>query len=131
MLFVLFGAEILKIVPGRVSTEIDARLSFDKEKSVQKALKLIAMYDEIGVDKKRILIKLASTWEGIQAANVLEKEHGIHCNLTLLFSFSQAVACAEAEVTLISPFVGRILDWYVSNTDKKSYEPEEDPGKCV
>lgn len=128
MLFVLFGAEILKIVPGRVSTEVDARLSFDKEASIQKALKLIAMYDEVGVDKSRILIKLASTWEGIQAANVLEKEHDIHCNLTLLFSFSQAVACAEAGVTLISPFVGRILDWYVANTDKKAYEPEQDPG---
>jgi transaldolase len=128
MLFVLFGAEILKIVPGRVSTEIDARLSFNKEASIEKALKLIAMYEELGVDKKRILIKLASTWEGIQAANVLEKKHGIHCNLTLLFSFSQAVACAEAGVTLISPFVGRILDWYISNTNNKSYEPDQDPG---
>ena len=95
MLYVLFGCEILKIVPGRVSTEIDARLSFDQKASVEKALKLIAMYKELGIDKERVLIKLASTWEGIQAASVLEKEHGVHCNLTLLFSFAQAVACAE------------------------------------
>lgn len=128
MLCVLFGCEILKIIPGRVSTEVDARLSFDKEGSIKKALKLIELYKEQGIDKERILIKLASTWEGIQAASVLEKKHGIHCNLTLLFSFCQAVACAEAGVTLISPFVGRILDWYVSNTDNKSYAPEKDPG---
>lgn len=128
MLFVLFGCEILKLVPGRVSTEIDARLSFNKEASIAKALKLVQLYEENGVDRKRVLIKLASTWEGIQAASVLEKDHGIHCNLTLLFSFAQAVACAEAGVTLISPFVGRILDWYVSNTDKKEFEPEQDPG---
>lgn len=128
MLCVLFGCEILKIVPGRVSTEVDARLSYDKQKSIDKALKLIGLYEELGVSKDRVLIKLASTWEGIQAARVLEKEHNVHCNLTLLFSFCQAVACAEAEVTLISPFVGRILDWYVKNTDAKSFEPEKDPG---
>lgn len=128
MLCVLFGCEILKIIPGRVSTEVDARLSFDCEASVQKALKLVALYEQFGIDKKRILIKLASTWEGIQAARILETEHGIHCNLTLLFSFCQAVACAEAGVTLISPFVGRILDWFVSNTDTKTYAAEKDPG---
>lgn len=127
-LFVLFGVEILKIVPGRVSTEVDARLSFDKEGSVSKAIKLIELYAEEGIGKDRVLIKLASTWEGIQAAKELEEKHGIHCNLTLLFSFCQAVACAEAGVTLISPFVGRILDWYVSNTSTKSYAPEDDPG---
>ena len=127
-LCVLFGCEILKIVPGRVSTEVDARLSFDTEKSVKKALKLISLYEDMGVGKDRILIKLASTWEGIQAAKILESQHNVKCNLTLLFSFAQAVACAEANVTLISPFVGRILDWYVANTDKKKYEPKEDPG---
>jgi len=127
-LFVLFGVEILKIVPGRVSTEVDARLSFDKEGSVAKALKLIELYAEEGISKERVLIKLASTWEGIQAAKELEEKYDIHCNLTLLFSFCQAVACAEAGVTLISPFVGRILDWYVSNTSTKSYAPEDDPG---
>lgn len=127
-LFVLFGCEILKIIPGRVSTEVDARLSFDKEASIEKARKLIQLYEEEGIDKQRILIKLASTWEGIQAARVLEEKYGIHCNMTLLFNFAQAVACAEAGVTLISPFVGRILDWYVANTDKKSFEPMEDPG---
>ncbi|CAK9810647.1 TALDO1 [Anthophora quadrimaculata] len=125
---VLFGKEILNIIPGRVSTEVDARLSFDKEASVEKAKRLIALYEEIGFSKDRVLIKLASTWEGIQAAKELEEKYGIHCNLTLLFSFAQAVACAEAGVTLISPFVGRILDWHVANTDKKSYEPKEDPG---
>ncbi|XP_076624656.1 transaldolase [Colletes latitarsis] len=125
---VLFGKEILNIIPGRVSTEVDARLSFNKEASIEKAKKLIALYEENGINKNRVLIKLASTWEGIQAAKELEEEYGIHCNLTLLFSFAQAVACAEAGVTLISPFVGRILDWYVANTDKKSYEPKEDPG---
>ncbi|XP_078043618.1 transaldolase [Augochlora pura] len=125
---VLFGKEILNIVPGRVSTEVDARLSFNKEASIEKAKKLISLYEELGVNKDRVLIKLASTWEGIQAANELEEKYGIHCNLTLLFSFAQAVACAEAGVTLISPFVGRILDWYVANTDKKSYEAKADPG---
>lgn len=128
MTCVLFGQEILKIIPGRVSTEVDARLSFDKEGSIEKAKKLISLYEEAGVDKNRVLIKLASTWEGIQAAKELEEKYEIHCNLTLLFSFAQAVACAEAGVTLISPFVGRILDWYVSNTDQKSFSAIEDPG---
>uniref|UniRef100_A0A1B0GR11 Transaldolase n=1 Tax=Mus musculus TaxID=10090 RepID=A0A1B0GR11_MOUSE len=127
-LFVLFGAEILKKIPGRVSTEVDARLSFDKDAMVARARRLIELYKEAGVGKDRILIKLSSTWEGIQAGKELEEQHGIHCNMTLLFSFAQAVACAEAGVTLISPFVGRILDWHVANTDKKSYEPQEDPG---
>lgn len=127
-LCVLFGLEILKIVPGRVSTEVDARLSFDKDASIAKAKKFIQMYEEAGIKKDRILIKLASTWEGIQTAKVLEEEYGIHCNLTLLFSMAQAVACAESGVTLISPFVGRILDWYVANTNTKSYEPHDDPG---
>lgn len=126
--FVLFGREILKIVPGRVSTEVDARLSFDKEASIAKARKFIKYYEDLGISKDRILIKLGSTWEGIQAAKVLEAEDGIHCNLTLLFSFAQAVACAEAGVTLISPFVGRILDWHVAHSDVKSYEPLKDPG---
>lgn len=110
-LFVLFGIEILKHVPGRVSTEVDARLSFDREASLAKARALIAMYEEAGISRERVLIKLGSTWEGIRAAEALETE-GIHCNLTLLFSFAQAVACAEARVTLISPFVGRIYDYY-------------------
>ncbi|KAM6159349.1 transaldolase [Rhynchocyon petersi] len=127
-LFVLFGAEILKKIPGRVSTEVDARLSFDKDAMVARARRLIDLYKEAGISKDRILIKLSSTWEGIQAGKELEEQHGIHCNMTLLFSFAQAVACAEAGVTLISPFVGRILDWHVANTDKKSYEPLEDPG---
>lgn len=127
-LFVSFGLEILKKVPGRVSTEVDARLSFDKDEMVAKALRLIALYEEAGVSKERVLIKLSSTWEGIQAGRELEEKHGVHCNMTLLFSFAQAVACAEAKVTLISPFVGRILDWYKENTDRKSYEPHEDPG---
>ena len=126
-LAVEFGMEILKVVPGRVSTEVDARLSFDTEKSIAKARELIAMYAKAGIGKDRILIKLASTWEGIKAAEVLERE-GIHCNLTLLFGFHQAVACAEAKVTLISPFVGRILDWYLKSTGKTSYAPAEDPG---
>ncbi|XP_074649595.1 transaldolase-like [Tubulanus polymorphus] len=127
-LFVLFGNEILKIVPGRVSIEVDARLSFDKEASLAKAKKFISMFEEAGISKERILIKLASTWEGIETAKVLEKSHGIHCNLTLLFSFAQAVACADANVTLISPFVGRIFDWFVKNTGQKTYELLEDPG---
>lgn len=127
-LFVLFGKEILKIIPGRVSTEVDARLSFDKEAQISKALSLIKLYEEEGISKERILIKLASTWEGIQAGKVLEAEHGIHCNMTLLFSFYQAVACAEANVTLISPFVGRILDWTLKNKEKKTYDRNNDPG---
>lgn len=121
------GLEILKIVPGRISTEVDARLSFDTKASIAKARHLIDMYAKSGVDKSRVLIKLASTWEGIRAAEVLEKE-GINCNLTLLFGFNQAAACADAGVFLISPFVGRILDWYKANTDKKDYTAEEDPG---
>lgn len=126
-LAVEFGIEILKVVPGRVSTEVDARLSFDTAASIAKARDLIAMYEAAGMKRERILIKLASTWEGIKAAEVLEQE-GIHCNLTLLFGFHQAVACAEAKVTLISPFVGRILDWYLKSTGKASYAPAEDPG---
>ena len=126
-LAVNIGLEILKLVPGRVSTEVDARLSYDTEATVVKARKLIALYDAAGINKNRILIKIASTWQGIRAAEILEKE-GINCNLTLLFSEAQARACAEAGVYLISPFVGRILDWYKANTDKKEYAPAEDPG---
>ncbi len=126
-LSVNFGLKILEIVPGRVSTEVDARLSFDAKASIKKARELIALYEESGVSKERILIKLASTWEGIRAAETLEKE-GIHCNLTLLFSFAQAVACAEANVTLISPFVGRILDWYKKDLGVDEIAPNEDPG---
>lgn len=126
-LAVAIGLEILKIVPGRISTEVDARLSFDTKASIAKARHLIELYQQGGVDKSRVLIKLASTWEGIRAAEVLEKE-GINCNLTLLFGFNQASACADAGVFLISPFVGRILDWYKANTDKKEYSAEEDPG---
>jgi transaldolase len=126
-LFVNFGLEILKIVPGRVSTEVDARLSFDTEGSVSKALELIALYHENGIDRKRILIKVASTWEGIKAAEILTKE-GIHCNLTLLFSMPQAIACAEAGVQLISPFVGRVLDWFKKNMPDQSYTPVIEPG---
>ncbi len=124
---VIFGTEILKIVPGRVSTEVDARLSYDTEATIAKARKLIGLYAERGVGRERVLIKIASTWEGIRAAEQLERE-GIHCNLTLLFSFAQAVACAEAGVTLISPFVGRILDWYKKSTGRSSYLGPEDPG---
>lgn len=121
-----FGKEILKIVPGRISTEVDARLSFDKENTIQRARKLIEMYGQAGIERNRILIKIASTWEGIKAAEILEQEE-INCNLTLLFGFSQAVACAEAKVFLISPFVGRILDWYKKN-EGKEFPAEEDPG---
>jgi transaldolase len=124
---VTFGKEILRIVPGRVSTEVDARLSFDTAATVTKARKLIGLYEEAGIGRERVLIKIASTWEGIKAAEELEKE-GIHCNLTLLFSFTQAVACAEAGVTLISPFVGRILDWYKQDTGRDHYPGPEDPG---
>jgi transaldolase len=126
-LFVTFGCDILKIVPGRVSTEVDAGLSFDTEGTLAKARKLIGMYQEAGVGPERILIKVASTWEGIRAAKQLERE-GIHCNLTLLFSFAQAVACAEAGVTLISPFVGRIYDWYKKERGGKDIPADEDPG---
>ncbi|TFK65921.1 transaldolase [Pluteus cervinus] len=126
-LLVEFGKEILAIIPGRVSTEVDARLSFDKEGTKAKAKELIALYESVGIKKDRILIKIASSWEGIQAARELERDDGIHCNLTLLFGFGQAVACAEAGVTLISPFVGRILDWYKKSTGK-TYEGDDDPG---
>ncbi|KAI5119412.1 hypothetical protein M0805_004899 [Coniferiporia weirii] len=126
-LLVEFGKEILAIIPGRVSTEVDARLSFDKEGTKAKAKELIALYESVGIKKERVLIKIASTWEGIQAARELEANDNIHCNLTLLFGFGQAVACAEAGVTLISPFVGRILDWYKKSTGK-TYEGDEDPG---
>jgi transaldolase len=125
-LLVRFGEEILSIIPGRVSTEVDARLSFDTEATIAKAHQLIARYQAQGIDKSRVLIKIASTWEGICAAEKLERE-GIHCNLTLLFSFSQAVACADAGVTLISPFVGRIYDWY-KKRDAKDYQGADDPG---
>ncbi|EAW1229937.1 transaldolase [Salmonella enterica] len=126
-LAVNFGAEILKSIPGRVSTEVDARLSFDKEKSIEKARHLVELYQQQDIDKSRILIKLAATWEGIRAAEQLEKE-GINCNLTLLFSFAQARACAEAGVYLISPFVGRIYDWYQARSPLEPYVVEEDPG---
>ncbi len=126
-LFVDFGKEILKIVPGRVSTEVDARLSFDGEATMVKARQLIKMYEDSGIKRERILIKIASTWEGIKAAEKLQRE-GINCNLTLLFSFPQAVACAEAGVTLISPFVGRIYDWYTKSLGVESIPPTEDPG---
>ena len=124
---VIFGKEILGVIKGRVSTEVDARLSFDTNATVNKARKLIKIYQEYGIDKERILIKIASTWEGIKAAEILEKE-GISCNLTLLFNFCQAVACAEANVTLISPFVGRILDWHKAKTGREHFPPQEDPG---
>ncbi|HDR1334033.1 TPA: transaldolase [Pasteurella multocida] len=126
-LAVNIGLEILKIVPGRISTEVDARLSYDTQATIEKAKKLIALYNEAGISNDRILIKIASTWQGIRAAEELEKQ-GINCNLTLLFSEAQARACAEAGVYLISPFVGRILDWYKANSDKKDYAPAEDPG---
>ncbi|PKM36168.1 MAG: transaldolase [Gammaproteobacteria bacterium HGW-Gammaproteobacteria-10] len=126
-LAVSFGLKILDIIPGRVSTEVDARLSYDTEATIAKGREIIAQYEAKGISKERILIKIASTWEGIKAAEVLEKE-GIHCNLTLLFGLHQAIACAEAGITLISPFVGRILDWYKKDTGRDSYPPAEDPG---
>jgi transaldolase len=125
-ILVNFGREILKIVPGRVSTEVDARLSFDTEGTLAKARHIIALYEKAGISRERVLIKIASTWEGIKAAEVLQKE-GINCNLTLLFSLAQAVACAEGGIKLISPFVGRILDWYKKSTGK-DYAAAEDPG---
>jgi transaldolase len=125
--FVQFGRAILDVVPGRVSTEVDARLSFDADASVQRARHLIRLYEQAGVPRERVLIKLASTWEGAQAARVLESE-GIHCNMTLLFCLAQAVICAEAGATLISPFVGRILDWYKKNEKPEGYPAAEDPG---
>ncbi|WP_150046807.1 MULTISPECIES: transaldolase [Methylomonas] len=126
-LAVSFGLKILEIIEGRVSTEVDARLSFDVEGTIAKGRDLIKQYEAAGVSKERVLIKIAATWEGIQAASVLEKE-GIHCNLTLLFGMHQAIACAENGITLISPFVGRILDWYKKDTGRDSYPPQEDPG---
>lgn len=123
---VLFGEKILNIIPGRVSTEVDARLSFDTRATIEKANAIISLYKEIGIPKERILIKIASTWEGIEASKELEKE-GIHCNMTLLFSLPQAVACAEANATLISPFVGRILDWYKAK-EGRDFEAKDDPG---
>jgi transaldolase len=125
-LAVAFGRKILDIIPGRVSTEVDARISYDTDKSIETARDIIAQYEAAGISRKRVLIKLASTWEGIKAAEILEKE-GIHCNMTLLFGIHQAVACAEAKVTLISPFVGRILDWYKKDTGK-DYTGADDPG---
>ena len=127
LISVYFGIEILNIVPGRVSTEVNANLSFDTEGSIKKARKLIELYEARGISKERILIKIAATWEGIKAAEILEQE-GIHTNLTLIFSKVQAVACAEAKVTLISPFVGRILDWYKKKNQVESYPAAEDPG---
>jgi transaldolase len=126
-LAVSFGLKILEIIEGRVSTEVDARLSFDTEGTIAKGRDLIKQYEAAGISKERVLIKIAATWEGIQAAAVLEKE-GIHCNLTLLFGLHQAIACAENGITLISPFVGRILDWYKKDTGRDSYAPTEDPG---
>jgi transaldolase len=126
-LAVSFGLKILEIIPGRVSTEVDARLSYDTEATIAKGRELIQQYEAQGVSKDRVLIKIASTWEGIKAAEVLEKE-GIHCNLTLLFGLHQAIACAEGGIQLISPFVGRILDWYKKDTGRDSYAPAEDPG---
>ncbi|MDP2901681.1 MAG: transaldolase [Methylovulum sp.] len=126
-LAVSFGRKILEVIPGRVSTEVDARLSYDTDATIAMGRELIKMYEAQGVSRERVLIKIASTWEGIQAAAVLEKE-GIHCNLTLLFGIHQAIACAENGITLISPFVGRILDWYKKDTGRDSYAPAEDPG---
>jgi len=126
-LAVTFGTEITKIVPGYVSTEVDARLSFDADATIAKALELVKMYEEVGIERGRILIKIAATWEGIRAARVLE-QFGITCNLTLVFSLAQAIACAEAGCTLISPFVGRIMDWYKKSQGVEGYAPAEDPG---
>ncbi|MGO1000697.1 transaldolase [Lysobacter sp. CA196] len=126
-LAVAIGGEILKLIPGRVSTEVDARLSFDTDATLAQAGRIVELYDQAGIGRERLLIKIASTWEGIRAAEQLERE-GIHCNLTLLFSFAQAVACAEAGVYLISPFVGRILDWHLANGTPKPATPADDPG---
>lgn len=122
-----FGIQILSIIPGRVSSEVDARLSYDTQKTIEKARSLIAQYEAAGISKERVLVKIAATWEGIIAANVLERE-GIHCNMTLLFGFHQAVACAMVNATLVSPFVGRILDWHKKATGKEEYTPDKDPG---
>lgn len=124
---VAVGREITRLIPGRVSTEVDARLSFDTRATVERARRLVALYEELGVSRERLLIKVASTWEGIRAGEQLERE-GIHCNLTLLFSFAQAAACADAGIHLISPFVGRILDWHLARTDLQVRSPEDDPG---
>jgi transaldolase len=124
---VAVGAEIIKLIPGRISTEVDARLSFDTQATLKKAREVMALYDNQGINSERILIKIAATWEGIRAAEILERE-GIQCNLTLVFGFAQAQACADAGVFLISPFVGRILDWYMANTDLKVTQSSEDPG---
>jgi transaldolase len=126
-LLVEFGSEILKIIPGKVSTEVDARFSFSTKASVDKALHIIDLYEKVGVSKDRVLIKIASTWEGIKAAEILQRDHGVNCNLTLMFSLVQAIGAAEAGAFLISPFVGRILDWYKSSTGR-TYAKEEDPG---
>jgi len=126
-LLVEFGKEILKIIPGKVSTEVDARFSFSTKESVDKALHIIKLYEEEGISKDRVLIKIASTWEGIKAAEILQRDHGINCNLTLMFSLAQAIGAAEANAYLISPFVGRILDWFKA-ANKKEYSKEEDPG---
>ncbi|GEA12223.1 transaldolase [Alteromonas sp. KUL49] len=126
-LAVSIGKEISKLVPGKISTEVDARLSFDTQETISRAYQLLELYDDMGVSRDKVLIKIASTWEGIKAAEILEKE-GIKCNLTLLFSFAQARACAEAGVFLISPFVGRILDWYKAKTGTQYYAPHDDPG---
>src|SRR5690606_21873037 len=130
-LLVAFGREILSIIPGRVSTEVDARLSFDTQGSIERARQIIGLYERAGIERERVLIKLASTWEGIQAARVLQAE-GIHCNLTLLFSLPQALACAQAKVTLISPFVGRIYDWFKKSAgadwDEAAHAGPDDPG---
>jgi transaldolase len=126
-LFINFGIEILKIVPGRVSTEVDAKLSFDNEGTVKKAREVIAMYKESGIDREQVLVKIASTWEGIKAAETLSKE-GIHCNMTLMFSLAQAIACADAKVKLVSPFVGRILDWHTHNHPEHKFTPDSEPG---
>jgi transaldolase len=126
-LAVAVGRKILELIPGRISTEVDARLSFDTDASIAKAERLIGLYEDAGIKRDRVLIKLASTWEGVRAARELERR-GIQCNMTLLFAFEQAVASAEAGVFLISPFVGRIMDWYVANTGVKQYAPDEDPG---
>jgi transaldolase len=126
-LLVEFGKEILNIIPGKVSTEVDARFSFDKQASIDKALHIIDLYKSVGIEKERVLIKIASTWEGIQAAHTLQSKYGINCNLTLMFSLPQAIAAAEAGAFLISPFVGRIMDWYKA-TEKREFAPHEDPG---
>lgn len=126
-LFINFGLELLKIVPGRVSTQVDARMSFDNEGSVKKAREMVALYKDAGIDRERVLVEIAATWEGIRAAETLSKE-GIHVNMTLMFSLAQAIACAEARVQLVSPFVGRVLDWHTKNHPQQKYTPDAEPG---